>query len=505
MLLRRDPGREDDELRYVRDMNLNTVRLEGKLMNERFFQATDRMEILVMPGWCCCSFWERWKEWGPDDYRIAGESMRHQARRLRNHPSVFVWLYGSDESPNAEAENVYRKVLEEERWPVPSVSSAADRSTAITGITGVKMPGPYDYVAPSYWLEDQKHGGAFGFNTETSPGPAIPELASLREMLPPEHLWPIDEFWNYHAGSGNYRNVNLFTTALEARYGKAKGLEDYVRKSQAMAYEGERAMFEAYGRNKYAATGVIQWMLNNSWPSIIWHLYDWYLRPGGGYFGTKKACEPLHVQYSYDDRSVAVVNSWHRALPGHSITAKVYNLDLTEKFAKTAPIEIAPDSVARPFAIPEIAHLSDVYFVRLWLRDGAGKTVSENFYWLSTRTDVFDWDKTNGRYTPIRSYANLTALERLPRTTLRVRSRTEVRGADEVEHVTVANTGNALAFFVHLTVEANGRDVAPVIWSDNYVSLMPGEQREVTAAVHRNQLGGVRPVVRVAGWNAAPE
>ncbi len=69
-----------------------------------------------------------------------------------------------------------------------------------------------------------------------------------------------------------------------------------------MTYEGERAMFEAYGRNKYTSTGVVQWMLNNAWPSIIWHLYDWYLRPGGGYFGTKKACEPLHVQYSYDDQ-----------------------------------------------------------------------------------------------------------------------------------------------------------------------------------------------------------
>ena len=83
-----------------------------------------------------------------------------------------------------------------------------------------------------------------------------------------------------------------------------------------MAYEGERAMFEAYGRNKYTATGVIQWMLNNAWPSLIWHLYDFYLRPGGGYFGTKKANEPLHVQYSYDDRSIAVVNSPLPKLPG---------------------------------------------------------------------------------------------------------------------------------------------------------------------------------------------
>ena len=98
-----------------------------------------------------------------------------------------------------------------------------------------------------------------------------------------------------------------------------------------MTYEGERAMFEAYGRNKYEATGVVQWMLNNAWPSIIWHLYDWYLRPGGGYFGTKKANELLHVQYSYDDRSVAVVNSYYRAFTGCKVAAKVYNLDLTRE------------------------------------------------------------------------------------------------------------------------------------------------------------------------------
>jgi exo-1,4-beta-D-glucosaminidase len=503
MLLRWTPERENDELRYVRDLNLNTVRLEGKLMNDHFFETADRQGILVMAGWCCCSFWERWKNWKPEDYPIAGESLRDQVRRLRNHPSMLTWLYGSDESPNAEAEAVYLKVLKEERLPVPAVSSAADRTTTLTGITGVKMTGPYDYVAPDYWLEDKKRGGAWGFNTETSPGPAIPELASLKEMLPKEHLWPIDDFWNFHAGGGGYRTVNIFTKALEERYGKATGLEDYVRKSQLMTYEGERAMFEAYGRNKYDATGVVQWMLNNAWPSTIWHLYDYYLRPGGGYFGTKKACEPLHAQYSYDDRSVAVVNSFYRAFPGHTVTAKVYNLDLAEKFSKTAPVEIGPDAVVRAFEIPELAGLSDVYFIRLWLKDAAGKTVAENFYWLSTKPDVSDWAKGNGRYTPIQSYADFTSLDKLPRVDVKVNSRPEARGGDDIERVTVENTGAGLAFFVRLSVEAAGRDVAPVIWSDNYISLMPGEKRELTATVHRKDLGGAAARVKIDGWNLA--
>ena len=107
-------------------------------------------------------------------------------------------------------------------------------------------------------------------------------------MLPADHLWPIDEFWKFHAGGDEFKDLNLFTDALEGRYGKATGAEDYARKAQALAYENHRAMFEAFGRNKYTSTGVIQWMLNNAWPSMIWHLYDYYLRPGGSYFGTQE-------------------------------------------------------------------------------------------------------------------------------------------------------------------------------------------------------------------------
>ena len=503
MLLRVNDVREENEFKYVRDMHLNTVRLEGKMMNDHFFSTADRMGILVLPGWCCCAYWERWRNWKPDDYTIAGESLRDQLRLLRNHPSVFTFLYGSDESPNAEAEAVYLKVFKEENWPNPTVSSAAARKTSGAGPTGVKMTGPYDYVAPNYWLLDSKYGGAHGFNTETSPGPAIPELASLEEMLPKEHLWPIDEFWNFHAGGGGYRNTNIFNTALEGRYGKIQGLEDYVRKSQLMTYEGERAMFEAYGRNKYKATGVVQWMLNNAWPSIIWHLYDYYLRPGGGYFGTKKANEPVHVQYSYDDRSVAVVNSYYRAFPHHTVTAKVYGLDMAEKFSKTATVEIGPDSAARVFEIPDVAGLSGAYFVKLDLTDAAGKPVSSNFYWLSTQPDVNDFSRNNGRYTPISKYADFTALAGLPQAPVKLATRTEARGAEQVEHVTLENPSANLAFFVHLRLlkGANGAEIAPILWEDNYVSLLPGEKREIAAVYDRRLMENAHPVVAADGWN----
>ena len=248
LLLRSSPERQQAELNYVRDLNLNTVRLEGKLENERFFDLADQMGILVMPGWCCCDQWENWPAWDKENETIAGGSLRDQIRRLERHPSVISWMYGSDFAPPARIEKMYLGILQELEWPNPSISSAAGRTTTV-GPSGVKMTGPYEYVAPSFWYLDTRHGGAFGFNTETSPGPAIPPLASLRRMLPPDHLWPIDSVWEYHAG-GMSHTLNVLTEALEERYGPAKSAEEYALKAQLQAYEAHRAMLEAYGRNK---------------------------------------------------------------------------------------------------------------------------------------------------------------------------------------------------------------------------------------------------------------
>jgi exo-1,4-beta-D-glucosaminidase len=369
------------------------------------------------------------------------------------------------------------------------------------------MTGPYDYVPPEYWLADTQHGGAWGFNTETSPGPAIPAMESLQQMMPAADLWPPDnQVWNFHAGSGSFADTRVFNAALDGRYGPARGIADYVRKSQAMTYEAERAMFEAYGRNKYApATGVIQWMMNSAWPGLIWHLYDWYLRPGGGYFGAKKACEPVHVQYSYDDGSVVVLNSLYQALPGYSVSAKVYNLDLTEMYSQTAAIDIAPDSATRVFALPPIAGLSRTYFVRLMLTDADGNEASRNFYWLSTQPDVMDWPNFNYRFVPITSYMDLTGLDTLPLAQVNATWQSEQADADQVEHVTVRNPSPTLAFLVHLTVRQGkgGADIAPVYWSDNYFELMPGEQRGITATYPRELLGVASSYVQVDGWNVA--
>jgi exo-1,4-beta-D-glucosaminidase len=507
LLFRWSSAKLDADLAYVHDMHLNTIRLEGRLDRDEFFDKTDKLGILVMPGWTCCDAWERWRNWNGDQNRVAAASLRDQITRLRNHPSVFVFLNGSDNPPPAEVEEMYLRIEKELEWPNPIVSSASEQKTAITGSSGVKMTGPYEYVPPVYWLADTQAGGAYGYNTETSPGPAIPPRESLEKFIPKEHLWPIDDVWNYHAGGERFTNVNIFTDGLNRRYGGATSLDDYERKAQAMAYDGERAMFEAYGRNKYSATGVIQWMLNNAWPSLIWHLYDYYLVPAGGYFGAKKACEPVHVQYSYDDNSVTVINGTYEALKGMKVRAKIYNIDAKEKASRDAKLDLPADSSTKAFELPAPDGLSTTYFLKLQLHDAAGKLVSDNFYWLSTKPDVLDWaGRTDTVYTPQKEFSDLTGLNDLPKAKVAITKLIHASGPNTWMIVSVVNKGDSVAFMVHprLTRGKGGDDVAPVFWSDNYFSLLPGETKSVTVQFGSSSLAGAAPVLVVDGWNLEP-
>jgi exo-1,4-beta-D-glucosaminidase len=508
LLLHWSSKRFDSDLNYVRDMGLNTIRLEGRIDREEFFDKTDRLGILVMPGWTCCDAWEKWSNWKEEQHKIAAESLRSQIRILRNHPSVFVWLYGSDGPPPANVEKMYLGILKDLHWPNPSLSSASATATTVTGESGVKMTGPYEYVPPVYWLADTTAGGAYGYNTETSPGPAIPPRESLERFIPKEHLWPIDDLWNFHAGGARFTTINVFTDGLNRRYGAATSLDDYERKAQAVTYDGQRAMFEAYGRNKYTATGVIQWMLNNAWPSLIWHLYDYYLVPAGGYFGTKKAMEPIHVQYSYDDNSVAVVNSTYEAVQGVKVSAWLYNLDAKEKGSREGTMDVAPDSSTKAFDLPKVDELTKTYFLRLQLHDSPGKLLSDNFYWLSTKPDVLDWNhRKDTVYTPQAEFGDLTGLNTLPQTKLDVTSAREELGSRAGVRVTVRNPSANIAFMVHLRITRGkgGEDLTPIFWSDNYFSLLPGEQKEVTVSYDASDLEGKAAVLEVNGYNVAAQ
>jgi exo-1,4-beta-D-glucosaminidase len=515
MMLRENSRRLQAEFNYVRDMGLNTIRLEGKVESEEFFDLADRQGIMVMAGWCCCAAWEHWSEWTPEELPIAQASLRDQIYRLRSHPSLLVWLNGSDNPPPPKVEQAYLQIEKDLLWPNPVISSASAKPTTVSGESGVKMTGPYDYVPPNYWTEDSlgaNHpqkcnpggcGGAYGFNSETSAGAAVPPIESIEAMLPKEHWWPIDNWWNFHAGGENFKDLHRYTGALYARYGAADSLEDYTRKSQLQAYEGIRAMFEAYSRNKYMSGGVIQWMLNNAWPSLIWHLYDFYLRPGGGYFGAKTALQPLDPIYGYDDNSIYLVNSRYWDVNAVRVSTKVLNLDMTEKFSNESTVDVASDGVAKVISLPDLAGLSSTYFVDLKVFDRAGKILGSNFYWLSTKPETLDWSKSTWFNTPTVTYADFTGLAQLPKVKLKVVHRSERKGEYEITHVTVENPSKSLAFFIRLKVKRGrtGQEILPVRWQDNYISLLPGEKRDLTAEYRVSDLGGQEASVGVEGWN----
>ncbi len=509
MLLRDGPARWALDFRYARALNLNTVRLEGKLMDDAFFHLADRYGILVMAGWCCCDHWEEWGSWTGDERTVATASLRDQATRLRAHPSLLVWLNGSDNPPPAPIERAYLAVLAQAHWPKPILSSASAKPTSVTGASGVKMTGPYDYVPPVYWLAEPQLGGARGFNTETSPGAAIPPIESLRRFIPPDHLWtgtgpgpssgkgPDDPYWNFHAGSGQFLNLHRYQAALAARYGAPTSLRDYVWKSQASSYEGERAMFEAFGRRQGEATGVIQWMLNNGWPSLIWHLYDYYLRPGAGFYGVKLANQPLHVQYSDFDRAVSIVN--HTLAPASRlvVTAALYSPSghLLSTRRKTS-LAADPQSSTDAF---HLAPLAANAFLQLTLANPAGRQLSSNFYWLSARPDVLDLQKATWFYAPETSTADFRFLSQLPP----VHLRSHAVFAPGAARVTVSNPSSHIAFMIRLRITQGpgGHEVLPVWWDDNYFSLLPGQSRTLAVHFRPQDLHGAAPDLAVDGFN----
>ncbi|MCO6009636.1 hypothetical protein NE236_32155 [Actinoallomurus purpureus] len=409
--------------------------------------------------------------------------MAAEATRLRDHPSVISFLIGSDEAPTKQVEQEYVDALKAADWPNPIVPAASDASAPITGSSGMKMTGPYDWVPPNYWYT-KREGGAYGFSSETSAGPDVPTLDTLRRMMSSSELatlWQDPSAKQYHRSpSSTFGTLKIFDNALIGRYGKPTSLEDYVRKAQLAQYEAVRAQFEAYGRNftnsSKPSTGVVYWMLNSGWTSLHWQLFDYYLDQGGSYFGAKEANRPLHAQYSYDDKSVVVVNSGHGTASDLTVKADVYNLDGTAKYSKTATVSVPGDGGRKTAVnLPSISGLSTTYLVRLTLADKDGREIDRNVYWLSTKNDVIDWSKNDWYYVPTSSYADLSGLSGMAAATVSATASSKA-AADGTTTTTVTlkntGTGKTPAFFLDAhVVDASGRPVLPVRWSDNVVSV----------------------------------
>jgi exo-1,4-beta-D-glucosaminidase len=301
-----------------------------------------------------------------------------------------------------------------------------------------------------------------------------------------------------------FGNTKIFDTALYQRYGMPKDMHDYLAKAQLQNYEGHRAMMEGFGLKKYnTATGVVQWMLANPWPGLIWHTYDYYLYPAGTYFGMKKSMEPLHVMYSYASHNVNIINSLLQKFNGLSVKADVYDSNGDNKFSKTITTNVSEDSTQTCFEIPPMNDISNVYFLRLELKDATQQIKSINWYWLSKKEDALNWNKSRWYYTPQSAYADFSSLQNMPSTTIDVSSSSVKKENETVHTITVKNTGKAVAFFVHVRClqHKDGDDILPVIFSDNYISLAPGESRTLECTYENKYGGNAMPFISVSGWN----
>ena len=483
---RRSPKRQEQEIRLYRDMNMNIVRSEGKMEDDNFYALCDKYGMLVMTGWMCCGAWQYPENWDAAKRASAMASDSSVMLWLRNKPSLMVWLNGSDMPPrDSSVERGYLDIEASLKWPNPTLSTANETKSKVSGYSGVKMAGPYEWVPPVYWETDaeQKYGGTYSFATEISPGPSIPPYESLIKFIPKDSLSFTSATWKYHCGTMTFGNTDVFNAALQGRYGTPVDIHDYIAKAQAQNYEAHRAMMEAYGLRKYhTATGVVQWMGSNPWPGLIWHTYDYYLYPAGTYFGMKKSMEPLHIMYSYGDNSVYITNSLQQRFTTLKAEATIYNLDGSQKFSKSTTTDVEPDSIYKCFVLPASNNLSATYFLRLQLKDANGELKSINWYWLSQKGDVLDWSKSTWYTTPQTGYADYSALQTLGKTTLKMTQRSAMSSPDSAAHdIIITNTGSTVAFQVHLRAlkGRDGDDILPVIFSDNYLELAPGETRTI--------------------------
>jgi hypothetical protein len=563
LLLADTPETIEAELQYVRHMNLNCIRCEGIWgQDQTLYDLCDEYGILMMVGWSC--HWEHEQYVGrpaderygcvtsPEDIELVGRSWRDQLLWLRNHPSIFVWAVASDKLPAPDLERRYLDIFRTCDPTRPYLASTggvgseqkiicrADLTSEVSGSSGVKMLGPYEYTPPVYWYTDTRRGGAYGFNTETAPGAVVPTLESLRKMIPPDHLWPIDEYWDFHCGLNEFNTLDKYREVLAKRYGEAGSVEEFARKAQALNYELLRPMFEAFRVNEGRATGVIQWMLNAAWPKMYWQLFDWYLMPTGAFYGVKKACAPQQLVYHYADPSIYLVNDSPVGCAVHTAARddggcmdrpleavctahptgdiRVYDIESRLLLAVHLPLEPEKGTSQRVFKLPRLDRLSTTYFLSLRLLDADHAEVANNFYWLSTKPDVLDYQakvEPWAYYTPSKEYADLTLLNHLPPAQVEVEYRVEDvpssnRGRDarathvepprQYASVALTNRSDRIAFFIELVLTEPDSDqpLVPVLWQDNCVSLLPNETRTVSVAFPPMTR---QPILIVRAWN----
>ena len=515
LLYRYDPERDLAVLRYAKDLGLNMLRLESKISSAELPAMADELGIPLMYGWMCCNQWEKWPQWDAEDRRVANESLRSQIGMLRSHPSVFIWANGSDGRPPEDIRTAYRQILTDLHWQnavVDTVSSFARDSTGKPLWDGIQMSGPYSWRPPSYWFSG-RYGAARGSSAEQGDNEHIPPFASLREFIPPDKLWPINDTWYFHAGSAP-QNSNLTNVrrVIDRRYGVSTGAQMFADKAQLAHYEATRAQFESFAANGWDDHKMtIYWMLNSHWPSFFGNIFDYYLRPGGAYYGAKKGLRPLSVvfdSYATGDHKqgkVRVVNQSPDAKSDLRVRVRTYDLSGRMRDIRFADgIGVASGQAVVAATVPAGPKDSPVFFIRAELLDRDGTVLADNVYWQSQTIDDVGPASNDAAFdTKQISWADLTALNSMPKAAIAIDARAGGEGDHEVI-VRLRNTSTRIGFFqrAELLASADGDEILPIEYDDNYVTVFPGETVEIRGRVPP---GGPAPGwVRVTGYNGTP-
>ena len=433
----------------------------------------------------------------PIDTKLANANMFDVVKRYRNHPSLVLWATQVETMVREELYVPLRefvRVMDTTR-PFIATSSHDWNIDSLTPYikpdlpTGMTDDGPPDYTwyPHAYYydmvlsVKDQMFRNEMGV-------PAVSTLASMKKYIfdlgegPKNDIYPLDKKWAYHdAWDGDGYAYRAYDNAIRQRYGQPKTAEEYIRNAQYVNAGSYRAMYEAANHRMWDITsGVMLWKLNATWPQVLWQIYDWFLNPNAAYFYTKKALEPLHIQLNENNFMVSVINTNHKEHKNLTAKVRVLNYDLKVKFEKEEKFTIGEDRYKVLFQLPKKEGLTDVYFVKLELKDEKGNLVSDNFYWFSSKDTV-----------------DLRDIAKIAKVNLEVKHEISYDNEEVVVKVSVKNPSDKLSFFNRfMIIKGNGgEEVWPTYWSDNFFSLLPGEEKIITARLAKQDLEGKEPVL----------
>jgi hypothetical protein len=458
----------DAAVRLHKDMNFTLIRdWVGQTADREFYEAADRHGIMVWQD-----FWLANPADGSDPYDndMFMDNVNDYVKRIRNHPSIALYCGRNEGNPPEVLDTAIRELL-----PEIHPGSHYISHSSVGPVSGF---GPYGMMPVEFYFENR---ATSKLHSELGM-PNIVTYESLQRMMPDSSQWPIGDMWGLHdfCLDGNVR-ARSYLELFNQRFGEVDNVEDWILLAQFMNYDGHRAMFEAQGKNRM---GLLIWMSHPAWPSFVWQTYDYYLEPTAGYFGSKKASEPLHIQWNAFTDSVEVVN--YSAGDRDRLTARavLLNMDGSMVWQRDSTLSLAEDNIAPLFNVGYPEGLTDVHFIRLKLEQD-GELLSENFYWRGLEKDDY------------------RALRTLPTTRLTSSTSMDRNGDRWYLTTTLENETDQPALMVRLkVVRSNSGDlITPVLYSDNYVSLMPGEQKTIRMELQHADTRGESPQVIVSGFN----